>query len=243
MTILSLENLSNFALRDVSFSVASGECVGLIGPNGAGKTTLLRAALGLTPCSGQSSLARLPSMRRARAAAFLPQERTVAWPLTARNLIALGRMPYDDALQPSGQCAILDAMARLDLQPLADRVVSSLSGGEQARVLLARALAQTAPLLLADEPTANLDPAAQYQAMEVLAAEAQAGRAVVASLHDLGLAARYCTRLIVLQHGAICADGPPQEVLKPALLADVFGIRATLIPSQDGAVFSVIGRV
>ncbi|ADO41873.1 ABC cobalamin/Fe3+-siderophore transporter, ATPase subunit [Ketogulonicigenium vulgare Y25] len=223
------------ALDRVSLRIAAGEYVGLIGPNGAGKTTLLRAALGLQAHRGRSSLAALPPGPRAKRAAFLPQQRQIAWPIAVRDLVALGRLPHGDQ-----SSEIIDAViARLDLAALADRPATALSGGEQARVLLARALVQQAELLLADEPTANLDPAAQLLAMDVLADEAARGTAVICALHDLGLAARYCSRLIVLHAGRIAADGAPKDVLTPQLLADVFGVRAQLRGDQ----LEVFGRL
>lgn len=206
-----------------TLTVAQGEFVGLVGPNGAGKTTLLRASLGLLPATGPRDLAK---------AAFLPQMREIAWPMPVERIVGLGG---------AGPAAVDRAIARMELQPLRHRRADALSGGEQARVLIARALAQEVPLLLADEPIAGLDPAAQIAAMEVFTAKAQAG-AVVASIHDLGLAARFCTRLVVLCGGRIVADGPP-SVLTPDLLAGVFGIRAWFRDTEEGPVFQPLSRV
>lgn len=219
----------------VSLSVAPGEFVGLIGPNGSGKTTLLRALQGLVPAKGHSSLATLAGPARARAAAWLPQAREIAWPVAVAELVALGRMPHGDAAP--AHPAVAAAMTRVGVSHLAERPATALSGGEQARVLLARALAQEAPLMLADEPIAGLDPAWQIRAMEVLAAEAAAGRAVVAALHDLGLALRHCTRLWILDRGRLLADGPPDAVLTPERLAAVFGIAAGRAETAEGPVF------
>ena len=226
---------------DVTLSVAGGEFVGLIGPNGAGKTTLLRAALGLLPHEGASSLSALSADARAHAAAWLPQTREIAWPMPVADLVALGRLPHGaaDATDP----AVARALDRMGLAAFRDRAATELSGGEQARVLIARALAQEAPVLLADEPIAGLDPAAQIAAMEVFADLAAEARTVVAALHDLGLAARFCTRLIVLSRGRLVADGPPRAVLTPATLAEVFGIRAHLAETAEGLVFQPLARV
>lgn len=206
-----------------ALTVGPGEFVGLVGPNGAGKTTLLRAALGLLPATGRRDLAK---------AAFLPQMREIAWPMPVDRVVALGN---DDP------AAVERAIVRMELQPLRHRRADALSGGEEARVLIARALAQEVPLLLADEPIAGLDPAAQIAAMEVFAEKAKAG-AVIASIHDLGLAARFCTRLVVIGAGRIVADGPP-AVLTPDLLARVFGIRAWFRDTEDGPVFQPLSRV
>jgi len=226
-------------LQDISLALTEGEFVGLIGPNGAGKTTLLRAALGLLPATGHSSIAALPPAERARAAAFLPQGREIAWPMPVETLVALGRRGH----RAEDGAAVERAIDRLGLAPLRQRRATELSGGEQARVLLARALAQEAPLLLADEPTAGLDPAQQLAVMTLFAGLAAEGGTVLASLHDLGLAARHCTRLIVLDTGRIVADGAPRAVLTEALLADTFGIRAHLSEGPEGLIFQPLGRV
>ena len=220
-------------LRDVSLSVAEGECVALLGPNGAGKTTLLRALLGLIPFEGSSSLAALPPLERARRAAWLPQVREVAWPVPVRDLVALGRHPHARGGQ-AGRAAVDGALARLGLGALADRPATELSGGEQARVLLARALAQETPLILADEPVAGLDPARQIEAMATLAALAREGRGVLVSVHDLSLALRHATRAVLMKEGRVVADGPPGDVLTPARLSEVFGIRAHRVETPDG---------
>jgi len=225
----------------VSLTVAPGEFVGLIGPNGAGKTTLMRAALGLLPFQGRSTLAALPPAARARAAAWLPQARDIAWPVSVADLVALGRLPHGPG--GDGAAAVERALARMGLSGFRDRRATELSGGEQARALIARALAQEAPVLLADEPIAGLDPAAQIAAMQVFGTEAAGGRAVLAALHDLGLAARHCTRLVVLSAGRLVADGPPRAVLVPEVLGPVFGIRAHLAETAEGLVFQPLETV
>ncbi|WP_299361000.1 ABC transporter ATP-binding protein [uncultured Paracoccus sp.] len=222
-------------LRDVSLSVPAGRFVALIGPNGAGKTTLLRAAMGLIPAHGTSNLARLPAGARARAAAFLPQGRDVAWPVRVEMLVRLGRRPHPD--RRADDRAVAAAMERLELGDLGGRIATELSGGELARVLIARLLAQDTPVILADEPIAGLDPAHQFGVMQVFADLAREGRTVVVSLHDLSLAARYCDRLILLDRGRLTADGPPGQVLTPERLNASFGIAGGLLPSADGPVF------
>ena len=242
MTLLALDNLTVRrgacpVVDHVSLTVAEGEFVGLIGPNGAGKTTLLRAALGLLPATGHSSLWVLAPKARARAAAFLPQGREIAWPVTVETVVALGRGPH----LGQGAGAVDRALARMGLEAHRHRRATELSGGEQARVLIARALAQEAPLLLADEPVAGLDPEAQLRTMEVFAGLAAEGRGVVASIHDLGLAARACTRLVLLNRGQVVADGPPRDVLSERNLAEVFGVRGFHAETPDGPVFQPMG--
>lgn len=225
---------------DVTAELAPGECVGLIGPNGAGKTTLMRAALGLVGHRGRSSLARLSAPERARTAAWLPQMREIAWPVSVEALVGLGRTPHLSPGRgpgPQDRAAVAAALARLGLGGFAGRRATELSGGEQARVLIARALAQEAPILMADEPIAGLDPAHQISTMALFAGLATEGRLVIVSLHDLGLAMRYCTRLLLMDRGRLVADGPPREVLRETNLARVFGLRAFTADTPDGPVF------
>lgn len=246
MTLLCLENLTVRrglcpVVENVTLTVAEGEFVGLIGPNGAGKTSLMRAALGLLPHEGRSSLAQLSPGLRARAAAFLPQGREIAWPLSVEALVALGRGAHLAAPPDADRRAVDRAIDRMGLQTYRARSATALSGGEQARVLIARALAQDTPLLLADEPVAGLDPEAQLKTMEVFATLAAEGRGVVASIHDLGLAARSCTRLVLMQAGRVVADGPPRAVLSDENLAQVFGVRGFHAETPDGPVFQPMG--
>ena len=219
MSVLSIRNLSvtlrnRPVLRDVSFDIQAGEFVGLLGPNGAGKSSLMRAALGLIPARGSSSLAEMSAAQRARAVAWMPQSREIAWPIPVERLVALGRLPYLPQglrLPPGDQALVDQSIERMGLDPFRKRAASRLSGGEQARTLIARALAQATPLLMADEPAAGLDPAHQISTMEVFASLAAEGHAALVSLHDLGLAARHCTRLILLAEGGILADGAPSQ--------------------------------
>ncbi len=249
MTLLSLGNLTVRrggcpVVDRVTLDVAPGECVGLVGPNGAGKTTLMRAALGLLAFTGDSSLAAMEPGARARAAAWLPQEREIAWPVSVAAVVALGRLPHADTGTGDGarsRAAVTRALDLMGIAGIAARPATALSGGEQARVLIARALAQETPLILADEPVAGLDPAAQIAAMRVFAAHAASGGAVVTAIHDLGLAARHCTRIVVMSRGRVAADGPPAGVLTPALLAGVFGLRAHLAATDAGLLFHTTG--
>ncbi|AQS48496.1 ABC transporter [Thioclava nitratireducens] len=246
--MLELENLTVLrgecpVVDHVSVQVTPGELIGLIGPNGAGKTSLLRGAMGLLSHRGDSSLSALDPMARARAAAWLPQAREIAWGLSVADLVALGRLPHGRDQATRGAAAVEEALRRMGLDTYRDRAATQLSGGEQARVLIARALAQESPLILADEPIAGLDPAAQIATMQVFSAHAQAGGAVVTSLHDLGLAARHCTRLWVMDRGRLVADGPPGEVLTETLLAQVFHIRAHFKITPEGPVFQPLSTL
>jgi iron complex transport system ATP-binding protein len=224
-------------LSDVTLSVEPGEVLGLVGPNGAGKTTLLRAALGLQKHdSGEvrldgRPLGALTERERAAVAGYLPQERRVAWNMPARDIAALGA----PSLPPAQSHAIADAcLAELEVGALAARGVLDMSGGERARVLLARLLATRARLLVADEPAAGLDPEAQLLILERLRQRAVDGAAVIVTSHDLTLAARACDRLAVLHDGRLQALAAPAEALSPEVLAEVFALDGALIESPAG---------
>ncbi|WP_371037128.1 MULTISPECIES: ABC transporter ATP-binding protein [unclassified Rhodosalinus] len=248
MSLLSLSDLSvrlrgRDVLAGVTLDIGPGEVVGLIGPNGAGKTTLMRAALGLLPARGHSSLAALPPRARARAAAWMPQAREIAWPVSVETLVMLGRIPHMAGGQRPSEgdiAAVERALAAMGLGSFRHRTATRLSGGEQARALIARALAQDTPLIVADEPIAGLDPAHQISTMKSFARIAEDGRAALVSIHDLGLAARHCTRLVLLDGGQVAADGPPGEVLTPARLAEVFHVRGFFETTAAGPVFQAL---
>lgn len=233
---------------DANLTLQPGEFVALLGPNGAGKTTLLRAALGLErPTGGRAWLdgadtATLHPIVRARALAYLPQVRPLAWPARVRDVVALGRFAYGGALNRLGAQdadAVAQALLACDVVELADRRTDTLSGGELARVHAARALASRTPLLIADEPAAGLDPRHQFRMLDVIRGYVDHGGGALVVLHDLGLARRYADRVTLIVGGQILADGPPEAVLTPARIAEVYGVRA----ETDGARISLLGPI
>jgi iron complex transport system ATP-binding protein len=222
-------------LGGVTATLAPGSLIGVIGPNGAGKSTLARAMLGLVRTAAGRVLIDgrdVTGLRRpeiARRIAYLPQGQALHWPLAVERVVALGRLPHLAPFSTIGEedrAAIERAMDLADVTGLSGRVATELSGGERARVLLARALAVEAPALIADEPLAALDPGHQLEVMELLVRRARNGALVIVVLHDLGIAARYCDRLLLLSGGALVAEGAPGAVLTAEMLAKVYGVRA-----------------
>ncbi|MDO9295412.1 ABC transporter ATP-binding protein [Bradyrhizobium sp.] len=242
---LNVELAGRRVLDDISLSLSSGHLVALVGPNGAGKTTLLRSLAGLLPSDGAihvggEALSSLSLRDRARRFAYLPQGHIVHWPLPARDIVALGRYPHgatDPArLSPKDSEAVLRAMRATDVVEFSDRRVTELSGGERSRVALARVLAVEAPVILADEPTASLDPRYQLDVMKSLRAAADQGVLVIVVTHDLGLAARFADHLLVLSEGRLVAQGAPAAALSEQVMADVFRISAYRAEFERAAV-------
>jgi iron complex transport system ATP-binding protein len=248
---LSVELAGRRVLTDVACSIVPGRITGLIGPNGAGKSTLLRSLAGLVaPTAGSvtldgRSIAGLSRRDVARAIAFLPQERTVHWPLAARAVVALGRIPHRSGPAGEGAAdtrAIDEAMTAMDIVALADRPVGELSGGERARVLFARALAQRSSVIIADEPTAGLDPAHALELLELLSRLATEGRGIAIALHDLSLAARFCHDVVVLNEGRVVASGARPDVMTAERLAGVFGVGFALATLDGLPIVVPVGK-
>ncbi|MFK7993574.1 MAG: ABC transporter ATP-binding protein [Granulosicoccus sp.] len=220
-------------IDNLSFDVKAGEVLGLIGPNGAGKSTVLATMAGIdTPDAGtihidNRDITSLSASDRAQSIGWVEQLGTVHWPLSVERLIMLGRIPH---LPPWGKAttadheAVEDAIAKADCTSIRQRQVPTLSGGERARVLLARALAAEPTLLFADEPVSSLDLSHQLQTMQLLCDYAGEQRAVVVVMHDLSLAVRYCHRLVLMHKGEIVAVGEPAAVLSNQNIADVYGV-------------------
>lgn len=250
MSLLSVNKVSlslgdKKAVDQVSVQVQPGEFVGLIGPNGAGKSSLLRMLVGLlkphageiylAPEARECAIATIPAATRAKFMAYLAQHESPAWPLSVKNLVALGRSPWSVEAQLH-DAAIQHALQLTEVESLAERPVTELSGGELQRVLLARVFAGEPKVIVADEPIVALDVYHQLHIMELLQAHARQGGAVIAALHDLSLAARFCSRLVLMNHGKVIADGEPVAVLTPENLAKVYGISAHVDCRDDGVV-------
>lgn len=240
MTDLTAQNITVKAgettlVSAASFTLRPGELVALLGPNGAGKTTLLRAALGLQkPQGGHASIAgddvqTLSPMLRARRLAYLPQTRPLAWPSRVIDIVALGRFSHGanlGRLRGADLGAVETAIAACDITHLKNRNADTLSGGELARVHCARAFAANAPLLIADEPVAALDPRHQFRVMDLLKSYVEGGGGALVVLHDIALAAKYASRLIWIKDGIIIADGSPEETLSEGRLSEIYGVKA-----------------
>lgn len=228
-------------VKDVSFTLEQGRLTALLGPNGAGKTTLLRAALGLNkPKSGTvfldgQDVQTLSPMVRARHISYLPQSRPLAWPNTVRDVVALGRYSHGASLgrlKAKDAQAVDDAIEACDITSLAHRKTDTLSGGELARVHCARAFAAQAPLLIADEPVAALDPRHQFRTMDLLKDYVRGGCGVLVVLHDIALAAKYADHLLWMKDGRLLAEGSPDDTLTADRLAEIYGVRSRVEGTQ-----------
>lgn len=221
------------ALRGVSAAATAGGLMGLIGPNGSGKSTLLNALAGLLPpASGRVTLdgrplTDYPAAERARRIGYMEQNPVAHWPMAVERLVMLGRLPHRAAFageSDADRAAVDAALTRADVAQFRSRPVTALSGGERARVMLARVLAGDPTVILVDEPVAGLDPYHQLQVMELLRDLAREGRAVLVVLHDLTLAMRYCDRLTLLHQGRVAAEGDPAAVLGDPVTEAVFQV-------------------
>ena len=239
-------------LAGISARFRPGEVTAIVGPNGAGKSTLLACLAGLrAPDAGQVKLGETPVLalahrERARRIGFLPQSPEIAWAVDVETLVGLGRTPHSGALGLSeiDHAAVQVALSRTRMVDFARRDVTTLSGGERARALLARVLAGEPSWLLADEPLAGLDPGHQLDAVDLLRAfAAENGHGVVMTLHDLGVALRLADRVIVLQGAQVVADAAPLAALTPAVLAQAYGVEAAMVAGTAGPLIELIGRL
>ncbi|MBU6206718.1 MAG: ABC transporter ATP-binding protein [Alphaproteobacteria bacterium] len=229
-------------LTDVYTSFAPGRITAILGPNGAGKTTLLKAMLGLVKCEGdialdRASLPSLPPRIRAQRLGYLAQNATPAWNLRCEELVMLGRAPHRSAHaapSPADHESVRAALAACDACAFADRPINTLSGGEVARVLLARVLATRPAWLLIDEPLNHLDPKHQAQLLSMLRAQADAGRGVIIVLHDLNAAAQIADNVLLLKDGRVLAQGAVADVLTPQNLATAYDLSFREIVTEDG---------
>jgi iron complex transport system ATP-binding protein len=242
MALITVEQLQlDRRLAGINLDLQPGELLGVIGPNGAGKSSLLECIAGLQPYSGRielegEDLNRLHGLKRARRIALLPQRCQSAWALKVADVIALGRLPWGD--EDAG--LIKQAAEHTGVSEWLDSRVDHLSGGEQARVWLARVLAGHPDIILADEPLASLDLHYQQRVLELLRRHAQAQRSVILSIHDLNLAAHWCDRLVLLNAGRIHAIGTPQQVLTPQAIRQVYEVEAEVDFSRDQPLIRVL---
>ena len=238
-------------LTDVGVAFRPGEVTAIVGPNGAGKSSLLTCLAGLRrPTVGAVRLAgadlvALAPRERARRLGYLPQTAEIAWAVDVETLVGLGRIPHDGGrgLGAEDRDAVARALAATEMTAMARRDVTTLSGGERARALIARLLAGEPTWLLAYEPLAGLDPGHQLDALALLREFATADRGVILTLHDLGLAARIADRVIVLAAGAVIADGGAREALSPDVLARAYGVEARWTEGKEGPMIELVGRL
>ena len=240
---LSVRIMEAEILRRVSLDVASGEWLALIGPNGAGKTTLMRAIASLTHFDGSilldgTDVARMHAKQRARTVAIVPQRPVLPPAMTVFEYVLLGRTPYIryfDTEQAGDLAVARDALGRLDIASFADRPLGSLSGGEQQRVVLARALAQAAPILLLDEGTSALDIGSQQQVLELVEElRLTDGFTVVSAMHDLTLAAQFAHTLALISRGRLISVGEPGDVLSVDMIREHYGAEVRIVQDADG---------
>jgi len=244
MDLMTLRQLSvDRRIQNASFSLQAGQTVGLIGPNGAGKSSLLHAIGGLLSCSGEVivegvPLGQMDRLERARKVALQPQFVDSAWALSVHDIVSMGRLPWGDF----DQQIIHQAMRDTDVDRFSSRRIDRLSGGERARVWLARVLANQPRILLVDEPIANLDLGYQLQVMQLLADYAQRGNGVLVALHDLELAARFCDKLCLVDQGRVRAFGGIADVLRPELLSGIYRTDLRVDLDQQPPVVQGLGK-
>ncbi|KQO05557.1 ABC transporter ATP-binding protein [Sphingomonas sp. Leaf242] len=249
---LSVKLGKRTVLDDISAHLRPGRVTAILGPNGAGKSTLVKAAAALVGYAsgsvrlGTQEVRAMDPKVRARAIGYLPQDATVHWNIVARDVVALGRLPHRGAhaaASPTDHAAIARALHDTETTHLADRPIAELSGGERARVLLARVLAGEPRWLLADEPLASLDPSHQIDLLARLRTYAAGGAGVAIVLHDLVQAQRTADDALLIADGRVVAFGPVADVLTPVTLGQVFGVRVATLEDEDGRLFVPVGRI
>jgi iron complex transport system ATP-binding protein len=237
---------SKAIVADACFTAPKGAVTGLIGPNGAGKSTLLTGILGLVSATGHvemdgNDFRAIPRRERAKIAAYVEQSASTEERLSVRDVVSLGRIPHQPTwaseLCPEDRSIIAYALAETGLTTFADRRYNTLSGGEQQRVHVSRALAQQPRLLLLDEPTSHLDIKAQLQLLSLLRRQAAEGMTIVLAIHDLNHAARFCDHLVVMDQSKIASEGRPSDVLTENLLSTVYGVTARIQKHNDISIF------
>ena len=256
MTSLVFENVgvcygAHTAVHDFSDTVRPGEWLCVIGPNGAGKSSLLRSIVGVAPHSGRMLVDGAPlhsrsARRRAQLIAYVPQNPVLPTGMTGREYVLLGRNPFVSHFGRESRHdmnMVSDVVERLDLVDLADRNLDTLSGGERQRLVIARAVAQEAPILLLDEPTSALDIGHQQQALELVdRLRREHGLTVISAMHDLTLAGIYSDRLVLMHEGHRVANGTAEEVLRPETLAEFYGVSVRVHREPDGTIIVVPSR-
>jgi len=248
---ITIKRGKHTVISELNFQQDTPQLIGVIGPNGAGKTTLIRALAGVQPIhhgellingmTPQDSTTAL-----AKVMAYLPQQRTVHWDLSIQEVVMLGRLPHQQTFQPPSdedKAIVAQAMKTMDVAQFVDRSFEKISGGEQARVLIARALAQQPQLLLADEPTNGLDPAHQIRMMKTFQQIVDSGCTVLVSLHDLNLAARYCDRILLLHEGQLAHDDLTAAVLTTDNLRETFAIDTAINQSSGSLSIDIIDNI
>jgi iron complex transport system ATP-binding protein len=232
---ISIQFGDRVILNNINFNMMQGEFIGLIGPNGCGKTSLLRTLAGLLPANANKvailgqCLSDWQRQHLAQKLAYLPQGNESYWSVTVETLVMLGRLPHQNAWTGASahdREVVQQALVACDVSQFATRTVDTLSGGERARVFLARALAVEPALLLADEPIAGLDPGHQLEVMEKFRSLSASGMGIITVIHDLTLAMRYCDKLVMLGDGKIISQGKPEQVLSAKNVAQCFHITA-----------------
>lgn len=239
-------------LKSVDIEVKAGQMVGLIGPNGAGKSTLLRLLTCVEkPSSGEIfydevNVNLLAAEERAKRIGYLVQGARAYWPFSVENTVGLGRIPHQKWWQHSSsedREKIQQAMETTETLAYRNRTVSTLSGGEQTLVMLARIFATEPQIIFADEPVAALDPYHQLHVMEILRKHSRDDRACVVVLHDLGLASRFCDRLYIINHGELYASGTPDEIMTAENIAEVYGVKTKISCDAEGVSVTPISRL